>query len=167
MALGAELLVLGGLDPEPGAARGRLEAALASGAAAERFARMVAALGGPSDLIEDPDRHLPAAAVVRPALPEAPGVIGAMDLRQIGLTVVELGGGRRDAEDRIDHGVGLSKVAGIGEAVGPERPLALVHARSPAAAEAAERALRDAFDLGAAATDETSPIIRRLAGPGR
>jgi thymidine phosphorylase len=167
MALGAELLVLGGLDPEPAAARGRLEAALDSGAAAERFARMVAALGGPSDLIEDPDRHLPAAAVVRPALPEAPGVIGAMDLRQIGLTVVELGGGRRDAEDRIDHGVGLSKVAGIGEAVGPERPLALVHARSPAAAEAAERALRDAFDLGAAATDETSPIIRRLAGPGR
>jgi len=167
MALGAELLVLGGLDPEPAAARGRLEAALDSGAAAERFARMVAALGGPSDLIEDPGRHLPAAAVVRPALPKAPGVIAAMDLRQIGLAVVELGGGRRDAEDRIDHGVGLSEVAGIGEAVGPERPLALVHARSPAAAEAAERALRDAFDLGEAATDETSPIIRRLAGPGR
>ncbi len=167
MALGAELLVLGGLDPEPGAARGRLEAALASGAAAERFARMVAALGGPSDLIDDPDRHLPAAAVVRPALPEAPGVIGAMDLRRIGLAVVELGGGRRDAADRIDHGVGLSEVAGIGEAVGPERPLALVHARSPAAAEAAERALRDAFDLGEAATHETSPILRRLAGPGR
>jgi len=167
MALGAELLVLGGLDPEPGAARGRLEAALDSGAAAERFARMVAALGGPSDLIEDPGRHLPAAAVVRPALPKAPGVIAAMDLRQIGLAVVELGGGRRDAEDRIDHGVGLSEVAGIGEAVGPERPLALVHARSPAAAEAAERALRDAFDLGEAATHETSPIIRRLAGPGR
>ncbi len=167
MALGAELLVLGGLDPEPGAARGRLEAALDSGAAAERFARMVAALGGPSDLIEDPGRHLPAAAVVRPALPKEPGVIGAMDLRQIGLAVVELGGGRRDAEDRIDHGVGLSEVAGIGEAVGPERPLALVHARSPAAAEAAERALRDAFDLGEAATHETSPIIRRLAGPGR
>ncbi len=167
MALGAELLVLGGLDPEPGAARGQLEAALDSGAAAERFARMVAALGGPSDLIEDPDRHLPAAAVVRPALPEAPGVIGAMDLRRIGLAVVELGGGRRDAADRIDHGVGLSEVARIGEAVGPERPLALVHARSPAAAEAAERALRDAFDLGEAATHETSPIIRRLAGPGR
>ena len=167
MALGAELLVLGGLDPEPAAARGRLEAALDSGAAAERFARMVAALGGPSDLIEDPDRHLPAAAVVRPALPQVPGVIGAMDLRRIGLAVVELGGGRPDAADRIDHGVGLSEVAGIGEAVGPERPLALVHARSPAAAEAAELALQTAFDLGEAATHETSPIIRRLAGPGR
>ena len=105
MALGAELLVLGGLDPEPGAARGRLEAALDSGAAAERFARMVAALGGPSDLIEDPDRHLPAAAVVRPALPQVPGVIGAMDLRRIGLAIVELGGGRRNAADRIDHGI--------------------------------------------------------------
>lgn len=167
MALGAELLVLGGLDPETAAARGRLEAALDSGAAAERFARMVAALGGPSDLIEDPDRHLPAAAVVRPALPQVPGVIGAMDLRRIGLVVVELGGGRRDAADRIDHGVGLSEVAGLGEAVGPERPLALVHARSPAAAEAAELALQTAFDLSESAPHETSPIIRRLAGPGR
>jgi thymidine phosphorylase len=167
MALGAEMLVLGKLAPDPVVARSQLEDALDSGAAAERFARMVAALGGPPDLIENPGRHLPAAAVVRPAHPERPGVVVAMDTRRVGLAVVELGGGRRDAGDRIDHGVGLSEVAGLGEAVGPERPLALVHARSIATAEAAEQALRDAITLGEAVPPETSPIIRRLAGPGR
>ncbi len=164
MALGAEMLVLGGLASDSMAARGRLEAALDTGAAAEHFARMVALLGGPSDLIENPDKHLPTAAVVRPVVPERPGVVVAMDLRQIGLAVVELGGGRRDAGDRIDHGVGLSEVAGLGEAVGPERPLALVHARSSEAAEAAARALRDAVTLGETAAPETSPIHHRLAG---
>ncbi len=167
MALGAELLVLGKLAPDPMTARARLEEALDSGAAAERFARMVEALGGPPDLIEDPGRHLPAAAVVRPALPERPGFVVAMETRQIGLAVVELGGGRRDAADRIDHGVGLSEVAGLGEAVGPERPLALVHARSVATAEAAEKALREAITIGDAAAPATNPVHRRLAGPGR
>ena len=167
LALGAELLVLGGLAPDTAAARSRLEAALDTGAAAERFARMVEFLGGPSDLIEDPGKHLPAAPVVHPALPEQPGVITAMDLRRIGLAVVQLGGGRRDPADRIDHGVGLSEVAGLGEAVGPERPLALVHARSQEAAEAAGRTLRDAIILGERAAPGTKLIHKRLAGPGR
>ena len=167
MALGAEMLVLGGLAPDPVAARSRLEAALGSGAAAERFARMVEALGGPPDLIENPGKRLPAAPVVHPAMPEHPGVVTAMDLRRIGLAVVQLGGGRRDAADRIDHSVGLSETAGIGDAVGPERPLALVHARNVEAAEAAGRALRDAITIGEAAAAETKPIYRRLAGPGR
>ena len=167
MALGAEMLVLGRLVSDPVAARGRLQAALDSGAAAERFARMAELLGGPSELVENPGKYLPTAAVVHPALPERPGVVVAMDLRQIGLAVVELGGGRRDASDRIDHGVGLSEVAGLGDAVGPDRPLALVHARSPEAAEAAARALEVAVTLGEAAAPETRPIYQRLAGPGR
>ncbi len=50
-------------DPRGGASR--LEDALASGRAAERFARMVAALGGPSDLLDRPEAHLPAAPVRR------------------------------------------------------------------------------------------------------
>ena len=50
------LLELGGLDADPAAA-------LHSGAAAERFAAMVAGLGGPADLLERPDAHLPVAPV--------------------------------------------------------------------------------------------------------
>ena len=77
LALSAELLLMGGLAADAADARQRAERALDSGAAAERFARMVAALGGPHDLVERPARHLAAAAVQRPVhLPRA-GTIGA------------------------------------------------------------------------------------------
>ena len=62
--------------------------------------------------------------------------------------MLSLGGGRRRAEDSIDHGVGLSEIAGLGDTVGPERPLALVHARSESEAEDAARRLRAAFEVG-------------------
>src|SRR5919106_1514023 len=66
MALAAELLLLGGLAADIADARQRAERALDSGAAAERFARMVDALGGPPDLLERPARHLAACNVRRP-----------------------------------------------------------------------------------------------------
>ncbi|MBX6323924.1 MAG: thymidine phosphorylase, partial [Rhodospirillaceae bacterium] len=114
VALGAEMLVLGGLAAEREAARRQVEFAIAGGAAAERFARMVAALGGPGDLLEHPDRHLPRAPVVHVVAPAEEGVVAGIDARAMGLAVVGLGGGRRRVEDRIDPAVGLSDLAGIG-----------------------------------------------------
>jgi thymidine phosphorylase len=142
LGLCRELLALGGIEADPGEA-------LRSGAAAERFAAMVAALGGPVDLLEAPERHLPGAPVVRAALPERDGVVTAVDVRAVGMAVVTLGGGRRHEAEDVDHAVGLSEVAAPGERVGTaDRPLALVHARDDAAAEAAVRALRAAFAVG-------------------
>ncbi len=57
---------------------------------------MVAELGGPADLLEAPDRHLPAAP--RDASTREPAEAGAchgVDVRAVGLAVVALGGGRR------------------------------------------------------------------------
>ena len=58
VALAAEMLLLGRLAATLDEARAKIEAAFASGAAAERFARMIAALGGPRDLLEKPAKHL-------------------------------------------------------------------------------------------------------------
>jgi thymidine phosphorylase len=137
-----ELLALGGIEgADP-------ERALRSGAAAERFAAMVAELGGPTDLVDAPERHLPVAPHVVAALPERGGVVTAIDVRAVGLTVVALGGGRRHEAEDVDHAVGLSQVAELGERVGAaERPLALVHGRTENEAEAAASALRDAFTI--------------------
>jgi thymidine phosphorylase len=82
------------------------------------------------------------------ALPEAPGTVAALDVRAIGLAVTGLGGGRRREDDAVDPAVGFSAVAGLGEEVGPGRPLALVHARTEADAERATEALRAAVTLG-------------------
>jgi thymidine phosphorylase len=157
LALCRELLALGGMDADPAQA-------LSSGAAAERFARMVAALGGPSDLLERPERHLPRVEATAAALPERDGIVTAVDVRRVGLVVVELGGGRRQESDGVDHAVGLTEVAAPGERVGPDdRPLAVVHARDPNAAQRAAAALRDAFTIGDAPPPDVPVVRERLA----
>jgi thymidine phosphorylase len=149
VALSAELLCLGGLQPDESTARAAAERALDGGAAAERFGAMVAELGGPADLVEAPDRHLPGAPVKLAAEPVEAGTVARLDVRAVGLAVVALGGGRLRETDAIDHAVGLSEVAAPGERVGPgERPLALVHAASEESAERATQALREAYALG-------------------
>jgi thymidine phosphorylase len=157
LELSRELLGLGGLDADPAEA-------LRGGAAADRFARMVAALGGPADLLEAPDRHLPYAAVAVAALAGREGIVTAIDVRAVGMVVVELGGGRRHEAEGVDHAVGLSEIAAPGERVGrDDRPLAVVHARDAAAADRAAQQLREAFTIGDAAPDG-QPIVRERLG---
>jgi thymidine phosphorylase len=161
-ALALEMLILGGLATDEAEARARLERARSDGAAAERFQRMVAALGGPADLLERPAKHLPRAPVVKPAAAARAGYVEAMDVRAIGLAVLALGGGRRRVEDRIDPAVGLTKMLGIGEETGPARPLALIHARSEADAEAAAATLRAAVRIGDRPPAIQPPVRRRI-----
>jgi thymidine phosphorylase len=91
MALAAELLVLGGLEADTDAAHGRLDRVLANGRAAELFQAMVTALGGPSDLMEHPDKHLPRAPLVRPVLAGTAGIVTEIDTRAMGMSVVAAG----------------------------------------------------------------------------
>jgi thymidine phosphorylase len=150
LALCATLLRLGGLADSDDAARAAAANALDSGAAAERFARMCAALGGPADLLDDPDRHLPRAPHALEVFPAAPGRVRAIAVRDVGVAVLELGGGRLREDEGIDHAVGLVDVAGLGEEVGEgARPLAVVHARDAASAPRAAERVRTAFEVGA------------------
>jgi len=153
-----ELLALGGLEGRDPAE------ALSGGAAAERFAAMVTELGGPSDLLERPDAHLPIAPQVSAALPDRAGIVTKVDVRAVGLAVVALGGGRRHEAESVDHAVGLSEVAAPGERVGPaDAPLAVVHARTDADADAAIAALRAAFTVGDEAPADPPAILERLS----
>ncbi len=163
MALARELLLLGGLAEDEVEADQARQDALDTGAAAEAFQRMVAGLGGPADLLEAPQRHLPQAACQVPAVPERAGFVAAIDVRALGVAVLALGGGRARADQDIDYAVGLSEVAGIGEEVGPARPLALVHARSEADAEAAVAQLTQAFDVTSESRRPGPAIIDTLA----
>jgi thymidine phosphorylase len=73
-----------------------------------------------------------------------------------------LGGGRRRAEDKIDHRVGFSEVLGLGEQAGPDRPLALVHAASDSAANAAMAELRAAFTIGGSPAAPGPVVVETL-----
>ena len=158
LALCGEALALAGLADDADAGRAAAAAALASGAAAERFARMVHGLGGPVDLLERPSAHLARAPLVRAVAPAAAGRVQAVDARALGLAVVELGGGRRHAGHAVDHAVGLTQLRGIGDEVGAEQPLALVHARDETALAAAAKRVRDAYII-AGATIRPPPVI--------
>ncbi len=131
---------------EAGAAAAR--ATLESGAAAERFGRMVAAQGGPADFSDRWQARLPNAPVVRPVPAPDAGHVAAIDGAALGLAVISLGGGRRVETDRIDPAVGLSDLLAIGAEVAAGDPLAIVHAADDAAAEAAARQVAAAYEIG-------------------
>jgi thymidine phosphorylase len=163
LALCAELMVLGGLHADVSNARAAAVAALESGAAAERFEAMVVELGGPAGLVDAPSAHLPSAHVVREIEPASPGVVSAVDVREVGIAVVNLGGGRAREDDVVDHSVGLTEVAALGERVEPGgRPLALVHASDDESAARAADAVRVAYVIGDAVTDVPDPVVERL-----
>jgi len=160
LALCAEVLVLGGLHGDLESARTAAAVALSSGRAADHFAAMVVELGGPANLLDTPSSHLPSAPVVVEVEPASAGVVSSIDVRAVGIAVVNLGGGRAREDDVVDHSVGLTEVAALGEHVDPGgRPLALVHARDDDSARRAADAVRSAYVLGDPPASAAPPVI--------
>jgi thymidine phosphorylase len=107
---------------------------------------MVTALGGP-DLLTNPSSVFERAPITRAVEVTEAGYVAAVDTRAVGLAVVALGGGRVRVEDSVDHAVGLTEIAAVGEPVGPDRPLAVIHARTDTAADQAGNVLRAAYTI--------------------
>jgi thymidine phosphorylase len=162
MALAGEMLALGKLAPSVAAGRARAEAALEDGRAAEKFARMVSALGGPDDFLEHSGRYLAAAPVVKPCAAERSGHVLGMNARDVGLAVVSLGGGRSHADDAIDPSVGLTEVINVGTPVRPGDRLCIVHAASESEADTAIALLRQAIRIGDSAVAEKPVVMQRV-----
>ena len=145
LALAAQLLHLGGLADSVATGLARAQAALDSGTAAERFAQMVAALGGPPDVLRE--HRLPTAPVCRPVPALQAGVLTQVNVRAVGLAVVSLGGGRSHPADRVDPRVGYSRLCALGATLQAGEALGWVHAADEAAAAAASQALQQACTL--------------------
>jgi thymidine phosphorylase len=148
LALGCEMLILGGLAKKKKNALAMLNKVLDTGLAAEHFARMVALQGGPHDLLEKPAQYLVPAPVVRPLLAESDGWVNHMDTRSIGLVIVGLGGGRRTAADKLDYRVGLSRFRLVGQEVEKGEPLLMIHAADEDAFQRAAAELSSAIVVG-------------------
>ena len=146
--LSAELLVMGKLAQDDTEALRQIDHALQSGKGREQFSCMVAALGGPVDFVDRPTHYLASAPVTLAVPAPRSGFVTSMATRDIGLAVVELGGGRRLASDTVDPRVGFSDFAQIGQAVQAGEPLAVVHAADVASAERACATLLDLIHIG-------------------
>ena len=161
ITLGQELLLASGLVENGDEGRRLLDSALDSGEAAERFEKMVAALGGPADMLTGFPRHLPNAPVVCEVGADELGTIVSIDTRALGQTVVELGGGRTHPTDVIDPSVGIDRCARIGDTVDRGSVLCRVHARTQADVEHASQRVRAAFAVGMP-PEQHVPLVREV-----
>ncbi len=132
--------------------------ALSSGRAADVFARMVAALGGPVDFVDAPDRRLAKATLIADVFAPGAGVVSEIETRALGVALIELGGGRRREMDAIDMGVGFENLASLGDPVDTATPLARIHANTPEQMSAAKHAVQMAYTIGDTAIER--PLIR-------
>ncbi|MCV3270547.1 thymidine phosphorylase [Roseobacter sinensis] len=146
-ALGGVLLADAGLAADAQAGTDTITRSVQDGRAAERFGRMVAAMGGPVRFVETWARFLPEATVIREVKALRSGYVGAIDGERLGLAVVTLGGGRVVESDTVDPAVGLAQVVRLGAHVEAGQPLAVVHAARPDAADRAAEAVRAAISI--------------------
>lgn len=161
-ALGGVLLAGAGLAKDAEHGRAQIIAAIADGRAAERFGAMIAALGGPVHFVENWQRFLPEATVMREVTAQKSGVVQAIDAEVLGLTVVALGGGRTVEGDSVDPAVGLSGVVRLGARVKKGQPLAVVHASRPMQADQAVATVRAAISVGEKAVTPPDLIVEHI-----
>ncbi len=111
-------------------ARAQAAATLDNGAAWAKFRQWIAAQGGDLQTVDDPTR-LPRAPLVAPLLAPRSGYVAKVDAREVGFTVVDLGGGRAKKGDPVDPAVGVVLAARgkVGGRVEAGEPLLWVHAR--------------------------------------
>ena len=148
LELGAQVCALAGHAVD----RAALEAAIASGAARQKFDDWAAAQGADPAWLAAPDLTLaPEEAVI-----EAPraGVLAWVDTRQLGLLLAEAGGGRV-AGSAIDHGVSLRYRGRLGQPLAAGDELARLYLRR--ADDALVRRVAACFEI--ADTADAPPLI--------
>lgn len=163
LSLAAEMLAGAGIAPDAATARATAQRNLADGSAADAFSRMVALLGGPADLLDNPGSVLPKAPVILPVAAEESGYLGTCDSRGIGMAVIELGGGRTRPDQAIDHRVGFDRLRPLGSRIEKGDEIGRVHARTLDEAQAAVLRLRSLYTIGEEAPGPDYPIVSRIS----
>tara|TARA_B100001245_G_C22882275_1_gene424364 strand:+ start:31 stop:1341 length:1311 start_codon:yes stop_codon:yes gene_type:complete len=162
LALAAEMLVVAGLVDSTDEGIQKAKDGLDNGKAAETFEKMVYELGGTKNILDNTDSHFKSASVVKPIPASKSGFIFQIDSRAVGLAVVELGGGRKNASDSINHNVGLTHVLGLGEKVEVGQPLAYVHAQNEDQTNMTIQLVNDAYAISEFPPSHTPTIIEYL-----
>ena len=162
LGLCAEMLVVSGVEPNRDKALLKVNEAVTSGRALEIFGKMVTALGGPADFVDNPDQYLAAAPVVRPVY--ASGILASVDAFAVGNAIIELGGGRREVGEVLDMSVGFSDFACIGTQLDKETPLAVVHAATEDDADKVSALLLNACTTGSVAAGKSPVVAEILTG---
>ncbi|MFC3700676.1 thymidine phosphorylase [Reinekea marina] len=164
MALCGEMVVSAKLATNLEQAHEKLQAALDSGKALEVFSKMVGALGGPNDFVEKMESYLPHAPLKLTLTAPQAGYISSIKTRELGLAVVQLGGGRSRADQKVDHAVGLDNIVKIGEQVAQGDPLLEVHVRDQAQYDSVKERLLSSFTVSDQKPDALQSVYETVTG---
>ena len=162
LAFAAEMLVSSGVSSSLPEGEAMARNALSSGRAAEAFGRMVSVLGGPADFVEKPSKYLKTAAVQKTVLAPESGWLSSCDARDVGMAVIDLGGGRRHPSDKIDHSVGFSDLLPLGTQVEKGQPVATVHAADETSAAKAAAGILATYRIASGKPDLPAVISGRV-----
>ncbi len=91
------------------------------------------------------------------------GYVEAVGALAIGLAAIRLGAGRSRPGDPVDHAVGIVLDARPGEAVTAGAPLATIHARDEASADAAAAEVAAAYAIGDGPVDVPDVLLETIA----
>jgi thymidine phosphorylase len=131
LELGSRLLVASGVQPDLNSARESLQQRIATGEALERLEEMVKSHGG--DLREKRRIGLP-----HPVEAHESGYVSRINAERLGLAVIEMGGGRKQMGDELDHSTGIEFLVRIGDKINQGQTVANVFCDSKAAGYAVE-----------------------------
>ena len=123
----------------------KIDTVISNGQAAEKFEKMVHALGGPSDIMLSHDNHLKIKAIKKDILSTQSGWVKEIKTRDLGLILIELGGGRKQATDKINFNVGYDQVLRVGDKVDANTPLLTVYTNSEDDYENVRQKIEDCF----------------------
>lgn len=157
-----ELLVSAKLADNLDAAKNKLQKSLDSGTALEHFAKMVTMLGGPSDFVDNPNKYLPQAKIIRPVFADVDGYVKSMDTRGIGLSIIGMKGGRVHPDQKLDYATGYVDFCQVGDMVDSHNPLAIVHAQSEEEFALVEKQLKDLIKISDKKPELKPAIIEKI-----
>jgi len=162
LALSAQMLIMGGLVTTEKEAMQKLDDAINSGAAFEKFCDLVQRQGGDVSYIHHPERY-PKSRFEQPVTALRDGFISDINALKIGLAVVQLGGGRQVMEDQIDYKAGVLLRRKVGAQIAKGDTLAVLYSDQQNAVKLAAMAIADAIHISPEAAPQKDLIVELVS----
>jgi pyrimidine-nucleoside phosphorylase len=160
LKLGMEIVRLAGVAGSTLSAKQTVQRALTEGAALEKFKEMIAAQGGKTNVIDDPEKF-PQAKYVRKLPAPKRGYVHTINAGMIarGVQLLAMGKGGK----KLDPAVGVSEIKKVGTQVKQGEPLMMIHYNDESKLESALEYLRQAYRLAPKRPTPPDLVVERVA----
>ena len=136
----------------------KINTVVSNGLAAEKFEKMVNALGGPSDILSSYDKYLQNNSFKKEIFSKKNGWVKDIKTRDLGLILIELGGGRKQITDKINYNVGYDNVINVGNKINATQSLLTIYTDSKNDYENVREKIEECFVISDTQVNELPEI---------